>query len=654
MIIWMTLCTRRAISLCNCIIKRCSPHFLGGYNSLAGSILQTEFNNGSIYNSCFADFSTISRNKLLPLRNLSQTDLCSKLENEVKDHRVREAWQIFKLYKKLHGYPEISVMGKLITESSYSFDRQCLQKACDLVLQHSKPKSVFLRLEIVAKLALSLARTQMPIPASKILRLMLEKGSLPPMNILRLIILHMVKSDVGTYITSNFLIEICDSNKTMPDTMIFNLVLDACLRFKSFLKAQDLVDLMALSGVVADSNSLALIAQIHERNGRRYELVKYKDHVDRVSTPFVRQYKQFYDSLLSLHFKFDDIDAAAELVGDIYITRDIKDELKPHFVPIGSSHLKSGLKIIVSTEKGDDFCSFSIQKKEAYVVLRKEKLGVSNLALAKFVHRFRKNKRIEDLSKILYSIQEPTKLLDLIKGCICVGWLETAHDFLDDFESFGCTIDSSAYFALLEAYNKRGMAKEAKALQKQMEKRGALVSNSSSISTNSDMTELLKQEIERTPIPPILYEVNSSIYFFSKAKMMEDAWKTYRRMQEMHIQPNEQTFAALVSGFSSLQMYRDVTILWGDIKRIEKLEISRDLCELLVVSFIRGGYFERVMEVIKFMEENNMYADKLMYRWEYRKLHRNLYRSLRASEASSEAQRKRLEFVVEFRRWLLS
>ena len=72
-------------------------------------------------------------------------------------------------------------------------------------------------------------------------------------------------------------------------------------------------------------------------------------------------------------------------------------------------------------------------------------------------------------------------------------------------------------------------------------------------------------------------------------------------MVDMKIQPTSQTFAFLMCGYSSLGMYREITILWGDIKRFMRsgnLVGNRDLYELLLLNFLRGGYFERVLEVI--------------------------------------------------------
>ncbi|XLT03013.1 hypothetical protein HN51_052364, partial [Arachis hypogaea] len=86
---------------------------------------------------------------------------------------------------------------------------------------------------------------------------------------------------------------------------------------------------------------------------------------------------------------------------------------------------------------------------------------------------------------------------------------------------------------------------------------------------------------------------NSSIPFFCMARMMEDALKVYRRIVELNIHPTIQTFAYLLRGYSSLGMYSEITILWGWIKRFMKgcgFLANRDLNELLLINFLRGGY----------------------------------------------------------------
>ncbi|KAJ0014806.1 hypothetical protein Pint_21210 [Pistacia integerrima] len=171
------------------------------------------------------------------------------------------------------------------------------------------------------------------------------------------------------------------------------------------------------------------------------------------------------------------------------------------------------------------------------------------------------------------------------------------------------------------------MSREAEALLKQMKKAGLAVNLSDEMGISS---------------------TNPSI-----GKMIDDALKIYRRMQAMNIQPTVQTFAYLAYGYSSLEMYRDITILWGDIKRnmaTGNLAVNRDLFEIMLLNFLKGGYFERVMEVINYIKGHNMYIDKWMYKSEFLKHHKNLYKSLKASNARTEAQSKRLEHVKAFRK----
>ncbi|KAK4796170.1 hypothetical protein SAY86_028496 [Trapa natans] len=630
----------------------------------------------------FLNFSTGSLRKGSSLRDRSREVLLTRLRAALDDQKRELAWEAFSSFRKLYGFPEISITSRLITNLAYSSDPRWLQNAFDLVFLYLRKKSGLFQLEVLAKLALSLARAQLPLPASRVLRLLLEKNCLPPLNVMSSIVLHMVKTEAGTCLASNFLIQLCSdlSNKTKPDTLIFNIVLNACVRFESSLKALQLIELMASIGVVANADSLIIFSRVHDMNGLRDEIVKYKDFVDQVSNlSLLRKYRQFYDCLLSLHFKFNDVDSAAKLVQDIYRDKGclLMTELRCQFVPIGSHNLKTGLRIMVDPGKVDEDCSIVLENKEKYIVFRDGKFDISYLTLAKLIHRYRKNGFVDELSKFLISIGNHISLLDIIDACIHIGWLETAHDILDDLESAGSSVDLMVYISLLEAYSYKGMKREVNGLVKQMLKAGLIsdVPNEMDISTLlekdraersvgfscstriMDLADLLIQEMqEKEEVPPMVYDVNSSLYFFCKAKMMEDALRTYRRMLEMKTL-SEQTFATMLNGYSSLKMYRDVTILWGDIKRNIRngnLTISQDLYESLLVNFIRGGYFERVMEVIIIMEEKNMLVDKGMCMWEYQKLHKNLYRRLKASEATTEAQKQRLQFVKEFRKWMFS
>lgn len=640
-------------------------------------------------------FSPATSLERLSWEGSSHTVLLTKLENALKDLKLDEAWETFNDFIRLYGFPNHLLVSRFITQLSYSSSPCSLQKAYDLGMMVLKEKSYHLQPDILVKLALSLSRAQMPIPSSTILRLVLEKGMLPPMNVLQLLFLHMVKTEVGTCVASNLLIQICDkyvrfcsgkspcANLLKPDTVIFNLVLDACVRFGSSLKGQQIIELMSQTGVVADAHSIIIIARIHEINGQRDELKKFKDHVAPLPVAFVSHYRQFYDCLLSLHFKFDDIDAAAELLLDMNRSQGShtvddpgKDFQKPRFVPIGSQNLRNGLKIQIMPELIHKDSALKEGGKSDLVLFRDKKLLPSNRALSKLINGYKRHGKMEELSKFLlglkkelYSSGESSVICDVIDACISLGWVEIAHDILDGMESSGDSLDSSAYMALLTAYYKRNMTREANVLLKQVRKAGLVIHLANKNVGRSSLcikeacsiyqpslSKCLVQEVsdaEKAVSHPI-YELNSSIYFFSKAKMMGDALNTYRRMQEMKIQPTEQTFMYLVCGYSSLEMYREITTLWGDMKRIMEtgsLTLSSDLYEYLLLNFLRGGYFGRVMEVVGYMNKWKMCIDKWMHKSEYLKIHKNLYRSLKASEARTEARGKRFEHVQAFKKW---
>ncbi|CAL1373838.1 unnamed protein product [Linum trigynum] len=627
--------------------------------------------------------------------------LLRKLESALNDHQLDEAWVNFNGFKSLYGFPPDALISKLVTELSYSADPCWLQRAYNLAVLICEGKSKkLLQVDILTKLSLSLARAQMPIPASGILRLMLDRRILPQMNVLWLVLFHMVKTDPGTYLASNFLIQICDcfldSNAkkyqqvklVKPDTMTFNIILDGCVRFKSSLKGQQVMELMAEIGVTADAHSITLIGQIHEMNGLRDEIKKLKYHIDGLPVPFLCHYQQLCNSLLNLHFKFDDIDAAAKLILDMHITpvsatlhEKCRRELqKPHLVSIGSDSIRSGLKMQILPELLVKDSILQSQTELDLVDFKNGKILLKKRAMAKLVGGCRKHGRISELSEVLHSIQEDchkqegsSLCSEVIEACVHVGWLETAHDILDDMEKLGGrSMSLTTYITLLKAYYGKQMLKQGNALLRRMQKLGWLVDASNEVvafscaSEKSDLAHisskcrsglaecLLQEAGEEKGMSPTVYELNSTIYFFCKAKMMEDALKTYRKMGHMQIRPTVQTFAHLVHGYSSLGMYRDITILWGDIKRnVEKsnLALCRDMYECLLLNFLRGGYFERVMEIVDCMRKQNMYADRWMYRCEFLKLHKNLYKSLKASEARNDTQKKRLQHVAAFRKW---
>lgn len=608
----------------------------------------------------------------------SQVILTKKLETALRDHhRVDDAWDVFKDYKRLYGFPDSSIMNRFVTVLSYSSDSAWLCKADDLTRLALKQNSGLVNLDSLTKLLLSLARAQMSESACNILRTMLEKGFVLPSDVLRLVVMHLVKTEVGACLASNYLVQVChrflESKRngnvvTKPDAVLFNLVLGSCVRFGFSLRGQELIELMARVDIVADAYSIVIMSCVYEMNGMRDELKKLKECIGGHDVPsqLLCHYRLLYDNLLSLEFKFGDVGSAGRLVLDICKSDkdlpSVRNLEKVMVLSVGSHHIKSGLKIQISPKMLQrDSSSLGVDREASFVSYADSKLGVTNKTLAKLVFGYKRRGDLPELSKVLFSVGGSKLCADVVDACVGIGWLEAAHDILDDMDSAGNPMDLGTYRKVLSGYHKSKMVRNAEVLVRQMTKAGLITDPSDEIlekgCENTELRALLVEELnagEQMKVPSMLYELNSSLYYFCKAKMQGDAVTTYRKIQKMKIPPTVQSFWILVDMYSSLGMYREITVTWGDIKRNMasrgNLEVTQDLLEKLVVNFLRGGYFERVMEVISYMKEKGMYNDVAMYKNEYLKVHKNLYRNLKAADAVTEAQAQRVEHVKAFRK----
>ncbi|PKA53306.1 Pentatricopeptide repeat-containing protein [Apostasia shenzhenica] len=647
---------------------------------------------------------------ILPWESAFSETSLRKLEAALDNDCVEDAWEVFCDYKCLHGLPKRDLVRKMISLMACSSSTQWLHKAYDLVLVVFRERPDILHSEGLIRLSLILARSQMPVLCSTIFRIVFENFKIPSDDLLCTIFCHLVKSEIGSYLASNILVEICESSQAckpvvrksiqlkpmIHNATIFNLILDSCSKYGCFLKAQLIIELMSKFGVTADVNTITILAQLYENIGQRAELMRLRVHIDRVAPlSFKRHYCQFYDSLLSLHFKYNDIDSAAELMlelyrnskssiyGDILITAN-NGLRNACLVQIGSDNLKTGHKLKIDPWHLDSNFIVDSQSYSGLALFTDGKIIPSTKALAKLIHGYVKQSNVIELSNFIIEVEKVMGSTEgcfsdsVIDACIQLGYLEIAHDILDDLESADIHVGVNIYTSLLRAYCKENMLEESKMLLNQMRKVGLLgkLSNADAISSNlcsncngnsfgtkTDWSEgrsllagyLSKEIKEDDSTHPLVYEFNSSILFFCKANMMEDAIMTVKRMQKKNMQPTIETYSHLLSGYSSLKMYRQITILWGDIKRrLEEgvLHVDRDLFECLLMNFLRGGYFERVMEIADYMIKRNIFADKWKYKKEFLKLHQNLYRNLKAIHTKTDAQRKRLEYVQAFRKWV--
>ncbi|CAL5083081.1 unnamed protein product [Urochloa decumbens] len=640
-------------------------------------------------------YISASTSKVLPWEAPSRETLLRKIDGDLKDGNVEEALQSFGNYKKLHGLPDPRVLNSMIVSLSYMSSQRWLQRAFDMVLSVHQINSNLLNCGSLMRLALVLARDQMPVPASTVLRIILESGKLPDVDMLSMVFLHMLKSQVGSYLVTDVLIETCESflnqvtdrremKKLDPiknNATLFNMVLESCVNFKCIIKAQKIMELMSLVGVVADVNTVVIASRVFEMVGQRDELIQMKRSISLISLPFLQYYQYFYDSLLSLHFKYNDMDAAAKFLINLHQQR--KSSVlfcnglqKQGIIQIGSGNLKTGYRIMFDPRKVDRGFVLGAESQFGLVVLTDGYLLHTEKALAKLIVGCMKSRNMHTLSSLLIMLhKEDLEVIsppEVINACIQMGWLHAAHDILDDLESAGIQVEITSYIFLLRAYEKENRSEEFDGLLQQIQKIAStmddfhtnspftikniakIVTDEMALTYSSLFAALTEEMKDYNPGEHLTLEFNNSILFFCKAKMMEDALCTYKRMREQNIRPTSYTFSHILCGYSSMDMHREITMLWGEIKlRLEygDLDVDRDLLDCLILNFLKGGYFSRVMEVISYMSKHNIYCDKWKYRHVFLKLHKNLYRNLSSLHDKTETQNKRIEDVRAFRSW---
>jgi hypothetical protein len=309
------------------------------------------------------------------------------------------------------------------------------------------------------------------------------------------------------------------------------------------------MELMSSIRVLADLNTVVIVSRIFEMVGQRDEMSHMKRSIDLLtSSPFLRYYKHFYDCLLSLHFKHNDLDAAAKLLIDLHRHRKSgvffnNDLHKQGMIQIGSGNLKTGYRIMFDPGKVEKGFVLDTESQFGLAVLTDGNLLHSERALAKLIVGCVKARNMHALSNVLITLHKEDLNrvcpLDASDACIQMGWLHAAHDILDHLEAAGIPAGLSSYIHLLRAYEKENKSEEFNGLLQQIQKIASPMDN---IHTNSSFSiksiaEIVKNDMPLTesslfgtlieenrhynPRDHLTLEFNNSILFFCKAKMMK-------------------------------------------------------------------------------------------------------------------------------------
>ncbi|OVA15524.1 Pentatricopeptide repeat [Macleaya cordata] len=710
-------------------------------------------------------FSTIVESVLVQARDPSQLSI--RLGNAIEERRFDDAWRLYKQYMQMEGFPRKSILNKLLVGFAESCELHLLEKANSLVeLVFEEGKHELLDKQTLIYLSLILARHELPIPASSILRKLVEMEEYLPVTAWSAVVAYMSRTAPGAYLAAELILEIGylfqnnrvdprkKSNRQLlamkPNTTVFNIALAGCLLFGTTRKAEQLLEMMPRVGVKTDSLLLIIMAHIYERNGRRDELKKLKRHIDESCSLRELQFQQFYNCLLTCHLNFGDLDSASNIVLEMLRkAKEARSSLAAATVVLDtvgtgkfSSHIQNSERTS-SQEKSDrvqsaalvgsptpsyeEFCKdryftgleaeakeildtllAKLQMRVELVASERGVLQPTERIYAKLVKAFLEAGKVKELAEFLIKADredspvssENSAVVHVINACISLGWLDQAHDLIDEMRFAGVRIGSSVYSSLLEAYCKANRPVEITSLLRDARKAGVQLNSScyealiqsrvlqkdnqgalhlfkemkeSKISKSSHqefdmlvgscaesgeaglMTKLLEEIKDGQRADCGVHDWNSVIHFFCKKRLMQDAEKALKKMRALGHVPNAQTFHSLVMGYAAIGgKYTEVTELWGEMKELassSSMKFDQELLDALLYTFVRGGFFLRANEVVEMMEAGDMFIDKYKYRNLFLKYHKTLYKK-KAPKFQTEAHFKRREAALAFKKWI--
>ncbi|TYG56369.1 hypothetical protein ES288_D08G059100v1 [Gossypium darwinii] len=749
-------------------ICRCPSPVHGSHRWVCGisdSLSNNTLNASSSSPNRLMLFSTMAGTILVQARDPAKLNM--EILNAIDERRYIDTWKLYEQHMQMEGFPRKSVVNRLLTGFAESLDVKWLEKAYAMVEQaFEESKQNLLEKEPLIYLSLGLAKCGLPVPASTILRKLVETEQFPPVTAWSAILAHMSQTAPGAYLAAELILEIgylfqdgrVDPRKKSnapliamkPNTTVFNIALAGCLLFCTTRKAEQLLDIMPRICVKADANLLIVMAHIYERNGRREELKKLQRHIDEACNLTDIQFRQFYNCLLTCHLKFGDLDSASNMVLEMLRkAKDARNSLAVATLVLETARNDnraftariSGPKLSQNEPEGShkdrliehqiisydefsrdrNFVKIGNEAKEVLLsLLAKLQTQVELITTehgilqptekiyVKLVKAFLEAGKLKDLARFLIKAEkedspvsnDDSALVHVIKSCISLGWLDQAHDLLDEMRFAGVRTGSSVYASLLKAYCKANRLQEVTSLLRDAQKAGIQLDSScydtliqsqvlrqdtqgaldlfkemkeakiprggnpefeqlvEGCAGNAEaglMAKLLREIREGQKLDSGVHDWNNVIHFFCKKRLMADAEKALAKMRSLGHTPNAQTFHSMVTGYAAIGgKYIEVTELWGEMKSLASsapMKFDQELLDSLLYAFVRGGFFVRANEVVDMMEKGNMFIDKYKYRTLYLKYHKTLYKG-KTPKFQTESQLKKREAALSFKKWI--
>lgn len=592
--------------------------------------------------------------KTLTLESKSQLE--SSLNSSLLSNQIEEAWKSFKTLTSSSHFPPSHLANSLITQLSGSKDRLNLKRAFASVVFLVEKDPLSVSLETLQSLFNAFNLMNVLGPNYVLVRKLIENRVFPPFEIWGVELAKVSKRNGGFGAFLKIFEEncrVCLDEKVdcmKPDLSSCNEVLDGCCRvLGSVFDAERVLEIISSLGLAPDSSSFGSLAYLYS----------WKRHESRI-----KELDQLMDAL-----GFED--------KMIFFKNLISGYMK-------CSNFEAVFKVVsrVIEERSNDSCEY---------------LGGDTFI--EIVKGFVDNGRIKDLASLIIKSQEleSEKTIKvensigfgIVNGCLELGFLDKAHRILDEMNAQGASVGVGVYSSILKAYCKENRTAEAAQLVSEVSASGLKLDASSYDSlidaamTSQDfhsafslfremrearlpnlkmsyltimtgLTENKRPELMASFLDSIVddprieiatHDWNSIIHAFCKAKRIEDARRTYRRMIFLRFEPNTQTYLSLINGYVAIEKYFSVLVLWNEVRR-KGINFDQNLLDAFMYALVKGGFFDAVMQVVEKSQEMKIFIDK----WRHKQAFMETHKKLKLANMRKRNFRK-MEAVIAFKNW---
>lgn len=537
-------------------------------------------------------------------------------------------------------------------------DTHNLKRAFASAIFVAERKPDLLNFETIKTLLEALKNANSAAPAFALVKCMLKNRFFAPFSLWGDILVKISREskNLGVFLqvfNENCRVVIDEKIDCMrPNLSACNAALEGCCRdLESVSDAESVIETMAILKVRPDETSFGLLAYLYALKGLKEKIIELEGFMSKFD--FVYR-GTFIRNLISGYVKSGDLESVSGVI--------LHD--------LGDKDLNFGEETFCEIVGG--FLQNGTIKDLANLISEAQKLEAQSILVEK---------------SIGYGI---------INACVNLGFLDKAHNVLDEMNTKGCSIGLGVYIPILKAYSKEQRTAEATQLVMDISNSGleldvhtydSLIDVSmssqdfqSAFSLFRDMREariaelkssyltimtgltenhrpelmaaFLDEIVEDPRIEIGTLDWNSIIHAFCKARRLEDARRTFRRMAFLQFEPNEQTYLSLINGYANAEKYFSILMMWNEVKKRtlingdKRFKLDTNLVDAFLYALVKGGFFDAVMQVVEKSQEMKIFVDK----WRYKQVFMEKHKKLRVQKLRKR-NFKKMEALVAFKNW---